>query len=125
MTLPTDGAGRNYGAARRRWSAPLVILVAAVLLDTAALRAGDAGKDEPPSVTAGRVGPLDVVRSSVSQVLATARAKPGSESGPRRAAIRRLADGLFDFDEMARLTLSRHWSARSTREQEEFVQLFT
>jgi phospholipid transport system substrate-binding protein len=48
----------------------------------------------------------------------------GSESGQRRAEIRRVADG-FDFNEMARLTLSRHWSARPPREQEEFVRLFT
>ena len=32
---------------------------------------------------------------------------------------------MFDFKEMARLSLSRHWSGQSLREQEEFVGLFT
>jgi phospholipid transport system substrate-binding protein len=36
-----------------------------------------------------------------------------------------VADALFDFKEMARLALSRHWSAQSPTDQEEFVRLFT
>lgn len=122
-----DRTRPDDGVARRRWGAMLVILVAAVLLDTASLRAADVRRDGPPSVMEGRAGPLEVVRSSVSQVLATVHSRRAgrSESGPRRAEIRRVADGLFDFEEMARLTLSRHWTARSPREQEEFVRLFT
>ena len=79
----------------------------------------------PPSL-AGDARPLDVVRSSVSQVLAAVQARPaaGGDGGQRRAGIRRVADGLFDFHEMGRLTLSGHWSAQSPREQEEFVRLF-
>lgn len=43
----------------------------------------------------------------------------------RHAEIRRIANNLFDFDEMARRTLSRHWAQRSTEERAEFVGLFT
>ncbi len=43
----------------------------------------------------------------------------------RRAEIRRIASELFDFDEMARRTLTRHWNARTPDERAEFVRLFT
>ena len=43
----------------------------------------------------------------------------------RRAEIRRIAAELFDFDEMARRTLTRHWNSRTPEEQAEFVRLFT
>jgi phospholipid transport system substrate-binding protein len=47
-----------------------------------------------------------------------------TETRPR-PEIRKIAGDLFDFDEMARRTLSRHWAARSRAEQAEFVTLFT
>ncbi len=122
-----DPTGYRHDARLRRWSAALVILVAAVSLGTQPAFPGDAVKAGLPSVTAGRVRPLDLVQASVSQVLAAAQSRPGGsrESGQRRAEIRRVAGGLFDFKEMARLSLSGHWSAQSPREQEEFVGLFT
>jgi len=43
----------------------------------------------------------------------------------RRAEIRRVASDLFDFDEMARRTLTRHWNSRTPEERTEFVRLFT
>ena len=42
-----------------------------------------------------------------------------------RAELRRIAVELFDFDEMARRTLSRHWTSRTRAERAEFVMLFT
>ena len=122
-----DPTGYHRGVRLRRWSAALAIVVAAVSLGPQPALSGDAVKAGPPSVTADRVRPLDLVKASVSQVLAAAQSRPGGsrESGQRRAEIRRVADGLFDFKEMARLSLSRHWSAQSPREQEEFVGLFT
>jgi phospholipid transport system substrate-binding protein len=122
-----DPTGNPRGRQLGRWSILLVILVAAVSLVTPPAFSGDGVKAGPPSVTAGRVRPLDLVKASVSQVLAAAQSRPAGsrESGQRRAEIRRVADGLFDFKEMARLSLSRHWSAQSPREQEEFVGLFT
>ena len=113
------------GAQRQRWGVALMIVVAAVSLGTQPAISADAAQDAPPST--GRVRPLDFVKSSVSQVLTAVRSRPAtsSESAQRRAEIRRVADGFFDFNEMARLTLSRHWSAQSPEEQEEFVRLFT
>jgi hypothetical protein len=105
-----DPTGYSHGVRLRRWSAALVVLVAAVSLGTQPALPGDPVKAGPPSVTAGRVRPLDLVKASVSQVLAAVQSRPGGsrESGQRRAEIRRVADGLFDFREMARLSLSRH-----------------
>jgi len=71
--------------------------------------------------------PTETVRSHVDQALQTATANPlGSPESAerRRTEIRRVADGLFDFPEMARRALGRHWSARSAAEREEFAKLF-
>jgi hypothetical protein len=43
----------------------------------------------------------------------------------RRLEVRRIAAELFDFDEIARRALSRHWTSRSAEEQAEFTRLFT
>src|SRR5262245_23585539 len=77
--------------------------------------------------------PREVVQTAVaravavvqqSRVEAGARARaPRAVSDQARAEIRRIAAGLFDFDEMARRSLSRHWATLSRDEQAEFVQL--
>ena len=71
-------------------------------------------------------GPLDLVKASVSRVLAIVQAphvpRDGGATASRNSSGR---PGLFDFDEMARLTLARHWKDRSVQEREEFVRLFT
>ena len=54
----------------RRFGAALVILVTAVPLGTQPARSGDAVQAVPPSAVASRVRPLDLVKSSVSRVLA-------------------------------------------------------
>ena len=43
----------------------------------------------------------------------------------RRLELRRVAAALFDFDEIARRALSRHWAARTAEERTEFTRLFT
>ena len=81
--------------------------------------------------------PKQVVQTAVERVVAvlegTEATRDRSERGePRipsdghtRTEIRRIAVDLFDFDDMARRTLSRHWAGRSRAEQAEFVTLFT
>jgi len=80
-----------------------------------------------PSVTTAQLRPLDLVKSSVSRVLALARSQPGGggDGGQQRAEIRQAAEGLFDFDGMARRMLAERWSDGSPQEQKEFVRLFT
>lgn len=80
-------------------------------------------------------GPREVVEIAVTQVLAALQeADLGQPEEPRatvrhvsraRAEIRRVAAGLFDVEEMARRTLSRHWTRRTPGERAEFVALFT
>ena len=76
---------------------------------------------------ADQTGPLDLVKASVSRVLAIVQSSRvvASDGRQRGTEIRRAAQGLFDFKEMARLTLARHWNDRSAQEQEEFARLFT
>ena len=79
--------------------------------------------------------PRDVVQSAVVRVVAvledpslnrtetTHAARPNNDRA--RSEIRRVANDLFDFQEMARRALSRHWATRTPAEQAEFVKLFT
>ena len=81
--------------------------------------------------------PKQVVQAAVDRVVAvlegTDVGRDRSERGePRlpgdghtRTEIRRIAVDLFDFDDMARRTLSRHWAGRTRADQAEFVTLFT
>ncbi|OLB99465.1 MAG: hypothetical protein AUH30_05095 [Candidatus Rokubacteria bacterium 13_1_40CM_68_15] len=80
------------------------------------------------------VTPRDVVQGAVARVIATLEdAKlPGEAlNGSRpnadrvRIEIRRIATDLFDFEEIARRALSRHWAGRTRAEQTEFTSLFT
>lgn len=70
--------------------------------------------------------PIELVRASVTRVVAIVQSQPAGAtlSAPRRAQIRRIAEELFDFDEMARRALGQHWKDRSPQEQAEFVPLF-
>lgn len=95
---------------RRAHAVALAIVMAALTIGT-----HPAGSQ--PKAAVDRAGPLDLVRTSVIRVLAIVQAPRvvASDGGQRRADIRRVARGLFDFDEMARLTLARHWKDRSSQ----------
>jgi phospholipid transport system substrate-binding protein len=83
------------------------------------------------AMAATTASPRDTVQTAVGRVITVLQEdfdtahldRPRTEA--RRAEIRRLAGELFDFDEMARRTLTRHWTARTPEEQTEFVELFT
>jgi phospholipid transport system substrate-binding protein len=71
--------------------------------------------------------PTDQLRSRVDRV-SSALEDPGlrgeSNAARRRAEIRRIADDIFDFEEMAKRALGRHWEARTPAERDEFARLF-
>ena len=77
---------------------------------------------------ASLASPTDVVKVAVEQVV---RVAEDSELGRpaaaerRRVEIRRIAENLFDFQEMARRSLARHWTDRTAEQRQEFVRLFT
>ena len=94
-----------------------------VLLGTPPALAEDAAKDGRSNPLVSPSGPLELVKSSVTRAQAIIQSQP--DGGQRRAEIRQMVEGLFDFNEMARRTLAQHWAGRSAQEQEEFVRLFT
>ena len=71
-------------------------------------------------------GPREAVESAIVRVLSVIQ--DGEVNGKavvdQRAAARRIAREMFDFDEISRRALSRHWTARTPEEQAEFVALF-
>jgi len=73
---------------------------------------------------AGLLQPLDVVRASVSRVLAIATSPPPGIGEDHRARIRRVAHDLFAFNEMARRVMGPHSKDGLPQEQDEFVRLF-
>jgi phospholipid transport system substrate-binding protein len=42
----------------------------------------------------------------------------------RRAAVRKISESIFDYQDTARRSLAQHWNDRTPEEQREFVQLF-
>jgi phospholipid transport system substrate-binding protein len=50
----------------------------------------------------------------------------GEEKAPKRKlAVKRIAGEIFDFPEMSKRTLGRHWDERTPAERQEFARLFT
>lgn len=76
------------------------------------------------SVTAG---PTETVQGAVQRVF-TQQDGPAVKkvsTAERRADIRKVAENLFDFQEMSRRALGPAWDTVSPAEKEEFVRLFT
>jgi phospholipid transport system substrate-binding protein len=97
----------------RRVVLPLVLVLALAL---PAVRPAEAGV------------PSDQLRSQVDRVLKVledAELKKEPRAKERRAAVRKIANEIFDFGETARRSLGRHWQGRTPAEQQEFVQLFS
>lgn len=64
--------------------------------------------------------PTDTLKARIDRVLVLLE-----EAGDRRAEIRKVAEEIFDFEEMSRRALGPHWNARTAEERREFVTLFT
>jgi phospholipid transport system substrate-binding protein len=64
--------------------------------------------------------PTDALKARIDRVLVLLE-----EAGDRRAEIRKVAEEIFDFEEMSRRALGPHWNARTPEERREFVTLFT
>jgi len=69
--------------------------------------------------------PTDQLKGAIDQVVKTIDTYKGeSKTMDRRRAVRKVADEIFDFNEIARRALARHWQPLSTQQREEFVGLF-
>lgn len=93
----------------------LVALSTMAVLDLLAARAVEAGP--ATDQLHGRV-------DRVLQILANPELAKESRTGERRAALRQVASEIFDFAEISRRSLGRHWQKRTPAEREEFVGLF-
>src|SRR5438445_1227291 len=78
----------------------------------------------PAPASAG--SPTDQLRSRIDRV-ASALEDPGlrgeSNDARRRAEIRKIADDILDFEEMAKRAMGRHWEARTSDDLDEFVRM--
>ncbi len=71
--------------------------------------------------------PTEQLKGSIDrviQILDDPALKSDGRVRERRAAVRKVANDIFDFGETGRRSLARHWAARTPQEQEEFVELF-
>jgi phospholipid transport system substrate-binding protein len=91
----------------------LALAITAVMLTTG----GPAWAGAPTDQLRGRV-------DRVLQVLEDPALKEEARIAERRAAIRGVAQEIFDFRELSQRALARHWHARTPAERDEFVQLF-
>ena len=72
--------------------------------------------------------PTDQLKAQIDRtvkILEDPELKKDGKQRDRRAAVRLVANDIFDFSETAKRSLARHWAARTPAEREEFVQLFT
>jgi phospholipid transport system substrate-binding protein len=79
------------------------------------------------SVASTAGGAMEQVRATVDRVLAIVRnpnAKSKVQVDAQRAKLVEVISPRFDFSEMAKRSLGRHWAARTSAEQREFVKAF-
>jgi phospholipid transport system substrate-binding protein len=67
--------------------------------------------------------PTEQLREYSDQVMKVLE-DPALRTQDRRAAVRKIANEIFDVAETARRALARHWQGRTPAEREEFTQLF-
>ncbi len=70
----------------------------------------------------------DQVKASVDRVLKVVQdpeLKKPQNAQKRRAQIREVARGLFDFEELSKRALGRHWAQRTPEQKKRFTELFT
>jgi phospholipid transport system substrate-binding protein len=71
--------------------------------------------------------PTEQLRGAVDRVLKTLEdpsLKGESKINDRRVAVRKIANEIFDFSEIAKRSLARHWQPLSEAQRTEFVGLF-
>ena len=71
--------------------------------------------------------PTDQLKVSVDQViriLEDPALKSEAKAQERRAAIRKEADKIFDFEETAKRALAKHWQSLGEKDRQEFVSVF-
>ncbi len=78
----------------------------------------DAHAGEPTVAIKGTV-------DKVLEILRNPELKKPNKIAERRKLMRKAVDESFDFEEMSKRTLARHWQKRTPAEKTEFVDLFS
>jgi phospholipid transport system substrate-binding protein len=79
-----------------------------------------------PTAEAGP--PTDQLRDGIDRIfkiLGDPEFRGDEKTVQRRGAVSRIASELFDFGEMSKRTLGRHWDERTPAERLDFARLFT
>jgi len=77
-----------------------------------------------PGFTGEPQDQLKETTDKVLSVLSNPDLKSPSKANERRERIQKIVDERFDWEEMARRSLARHWVQRTPEEKREFVPLF-
>ena len=89
-----------------------IILVTSALVGTYLVYAGE---------------PTDQIKKTTDKIIEIVKnpaLKALDKEPERRRLIRKAVDEVFDWEEMAKRTLGRHWRRRSESEKKEFIYLF-
>ncbi len=81
----------------------------------------------PPAREASAGIPTDQLKGAIDRVVKTLddpMLKGDGKAPERRRAIRKVANDIFDFNEISRRALARHWQGLTDKQREEFVGLF-
>jgi len=72
--------------------------------------------------------PADHLKSAIDRVVKVVEdpgLKGNDRMAERRIAVRKIADDIFDWNEIARRALARHWQPLTDKQRAEFVSLFS
>jgi phospholipid transport system substrate-binding protein len=72
--------------------------------------------------------PTDQLKGAIDRVvkaLEDSGLKGPARVAERRTAVRKIAEDIFDFNEIARRALARHWQQLTDKQRAEFVSLFS
>ena len=78
----------------------------------------------PVSVMASVTDEVKAVVDQVVSIVSDKELKKQKNEEKRRAALDKAIGGIFNYGEMAKLSLGTHWRERSPAERQEFVKLF-
>jgi phospholipid transport system substrate-binding protein len=95
---------------------PCAVMLAAVLAILTAREAAAAS------------APADHLKSAIDRVVKVVEdpgLKGDDRMAERRIAVRKIADDIFDWNEIARRALARHWQPLTDKQRAEFVALFS
>ncbi|NIN00673.1 MAG: ABC transporter substrate-binding protein [candidate division Zixibacteria bacterium] len=78
-----------------------------------------------PAVAGEPTEQIKETTDKIISILTDPELKDSTKSEEKRKLIRQAVDERFDWEELARRSLARHWSNRTDEEKREFISLFS